>query len=140
VAKTISQISSVNRYVCRDCNEVVFRRKGKQKTVRGETLCAHCGREMIPVRSIASGFALGIGWAGLFILGVEAVARIAPNSKSMTITVGLAICGALACNRIFEGTRYFHGPEPSASISRQTLAEAIGAFLALLIGSGILLR
>jgi hypothetical protein len=95
---------------------------------------------MIAVRSIASAFALGIGWAGLFIFGVAAVARMAPNSKSMIIMVALAICGALACNKIFEGTRYFHGPEPSASISRQTIAEGIGAFLALLIGSGVLLR
>lgn len=140
MAKTIAQNSVVNRYVCRKCNEAVFRRKGKQKAVGAENLCAHCGREMIAVRSIASAFALGIGWAALFILGVAVIARMAPDSKSTIIAVGLAICGALACNRIFEGTRYFHGPEPSASTSRQTLAEGTGAFLALLIGSGILLR
>jgi hypothetical protein len=95
---------------------------------------------MIATRPISSAFSLGIGWACLILLGVAAVSKMAPDLNNTIITVGVAICGALACNRLFEASRYFRRPEPSSSISRQTLAEAIGAFLTLLLGSAILLR
>ena len=140
MAKAIFPLSAGSRYVCSDCNQMVFRRKGAQWGAHAENRCDRCGHEMIAVRPMASAFGLGIGWACILILGIAVGSRMAPDLKNMIVTVGVAICGALACNKLFEATRNIRGTEPAASISRQTLAEATGAFLALLIGSAILLR
>jgi hypothetical protein len=95
---------------------------------------------MIATRPIGMASAVGVGWACLILLAIAIVSKMLPDSKNTIITVGLAICGALTCNRLFEATRYRGRPEPSASIFRQILAEAIGAFLVLLIGSAMLLH
>ena len=140
MAKGVSPLGGDSRYICCDCNQIVFRRRGAQQNECAENRCDRCGHEMNAVRSTASAFGLGIGWAATALLAIGGVARIASASREVILAIGLAICGAFACNRLLEATRHFRGPEPSASISRQTLAEAAGAFLALLIGSAILLQ
>jgi DNA-directed RNA polymerase subunit RPC12/RpoP len=140
MAKAISHISADGPYVCCECNQAFPRSKGADRPGHAESRCHHCGHELIATRPIGTASALGVGWACLILLGIAVLSKTVPDSRNTIITVGLAICGALACNRLFEATRYRGRPEPSASIFRQTLAEAIGAFLVLLIGSAILLR
>jgi hypothetical protein len=140
MAKAISHISADGRYVCCECNQTFPRSKGLDRPGHAESRCDRCGHEMIATRPIGTASALGVGWACLILLGIAIVSKMLPDSKNTIITVGLAICGALACNRLFEATRYRGRPGPSAYIFRQTLAEAIGAFLVLLIGSAMLLH
>jgi len=140
MARPIFQISTRARYVCCECNQTSLRSKGLKGAGRSENRCDRCGQKMIATRSIASASALGIGWACVILLGIAAVSKMVPDSRDSIISVGVAICGAFACSRLFEATRYRRRPKPSGSIFRQTLAEAIGAFLVLVIGSAMLLR
>jgi len=95
---------------------------------------------MMADRSILLAFGFGIFWSFLLLVVSAGTARFVPVTRTTIVGVGLAVCAALACNKLFAASQYFRAPDPAASISRQMLAEGIGAFLVLLVGSAILLR
>lgn len=90
-------------------------------------------------RSIRLAFGFGLCWAFVLIV-VSAAARFVPLTRASVVGGGLAVCAALACNKLLAASQCFRLPDPAASISRQLLAEGVGAFLALLVGSAVLLR
>jgi hypothetical protein len=95
---------------------------------------------MVAGRSVTVAFGFGLFWSVALVAITAAAARFLPVSSTMTASVGLAICGALACNKLFMSSQYFRTPEPVASVSRQMLAEGVAAFIVLLVAGGILLR
>ncbi len=136
----VSEISRRRRYVCSECNRMVLVRRDRNRASAAGNRCARCGRSMIAVRPMISSFARGAGWACVLTFGVILLSRLIHGERSVTVAAALAICGSLACNKLYEGSRLFRMPGPAASISRQTFAEACGAFLVLLFGGGALIR
>lgn len=95
---------------------------------------------MVAGRPVMVAFGIGLCWSLALVLITAAAARFLPVSSTATTGGGLAICAALACNRLFTSSQYFRTPEPVGSVARQMLAEGIAAFVVLLIGGTILLR
>jgi hypothetical protein len=85
-------------------------------------------------------FGFGLCWSFAIVIFSAGVAGVLPITRSVTIGVWLAICTALACNKLLAASQYFRSPDPAGSISRQLLAEGAGAFLVLLTGGAVLLR
>jgi uncharacterized paraquat-inducible protein A len=137
VANEIAPFVRGKRYVCCDCNRVIFRPRAAS---RNEKLCPRCGHEMMAHRSIPQAFGFGIFWSFILIVVSAGAARFVPVTRTTVVSVGLAVCAALACNKLFAASQYFRAPDPAASISRQMLAEGAGAFLVLLVASAILFR
>jgi hypothetical protein len=136
VANGIAPFERGRRYVCCDCNRVIFKARAAS---RRNKLCPHCGHEMTLAHSILIAFCFGICWSFVLVVIAEGAARVLPVTRAATVGGGLAICAALACNRLFTASQYFRAADPAGSISRQMLAEGVGAFLVLLVGSAILL-
>ncbi len=125
-------------YVCRECNRLISR--GNRCAIAAVDGRCDCGLELIAIRPVALTFGVGVAWACLLIFDSALAARVAPQLKETILNGGLAIGAALACNRAFDASRYRNRPEPTASITRQTFAEAAGAIFAFVIGSLILFR
>jgi uncharacterized paraquat-inducible protein A len=137
MANEIAPFVRGRRYVCCDCNRVIFRPKVAS---RNDKQCPHCGHEMMVGRSILRAFGFGICWSFLLIVVSAGAARFEPVTRTTVVSVGLAVCAAIACNKLFAASQYFRAPDPAASISRQMLAEGVGAFFVLLVGGAILFR
>ena len=137
MANSVALFARGRRYICCNCNRVIFK---SRVTKRKDRLCPHCGHEMVAGRSVAMAFGLGLCWSIVLVAITAAAARFLPLTSTTTAGAGLAICAALACNKLFVSSQYFRTPEPAASVSRQMLAEGIAAFLIVLAGGAILLR
>ena len=137
MANSVALFARGRRYICCNCNRVIF----KSKTcTRKHRLCPHCGHEMVAGRSVVLAFGFGLCWS-VALVGITAgVARFLPHASTTIAGTGLAICAAFACNRLFTSSQYFRTPEPAASVSRQMLAEGVAAFVVVLLGGTILLR
>jgi DNA-directed RNA polymerase subunit RPC12/RpoP len=138
MAKEKPALKRVRHYVCCECNRLVAQQNDGRGSAVRTSRCDQCGHEMVVARTALLAFGLGIGWAGIIIFGAGALSIFAPGLREAIIRVGLAVCLGLACIRLLEAARFFRGPRPAASISRQLLAEGAGAFVALLIGSAVL--
>jgi hypothetical protein len=137
LANGVALFARGRRYICCNCNRVIFKPKARNLKDR---LCPHCGHEMVLGRSVAVAFGFGLFWS-LALVAITAVAvRLLPVNSTTTTGAGLAVCAALACNKLFMSSQYFRTPEPTASVSRQMLAEGVAAFVVLLAGGTILLR
>ena len=91
-------------------------------------------------RPVWLSFALGVSWSVALMLASATAATALPTSRGVVIGVGLAVCTALACNRLFVASQYRGARDPAGAISRQMLAEGVAAFLVLFIGGAALLR
>ena len=137
LANSVALFARGRRYICCNCNRVIFKSKVGN---RRDRLCPHCGHEMVAGRSVGLAIGLGLCWS-VALVGITAgAARILPNTSTTIAGAGLAICAALACNKLFMSSQYFRTPEPAASVSRQMLAEGVTAFVVVLLGGTILLR
>jgi len=125
-------------FVCRECNRLISR--GNRYAIASVYGRCDCGLELIAIRPPVLTFGVGVAWACIVMFGSVLAARAAPHLKETILNGGLAIGAALACNRALEASRHRNRPEPTASVARQTFAEAAGAIFALVIGSVILLR
>ena len=137
MANIVAFYARGRRYICCNCNRAIFKSKARN---RKDRLCQHCGHEMVAGRSVAMAFGLGLCWSIALVAITAAAAKFLPVTSTTTAGVGLAICAALACNKLFMSSQYFRTPEPVASVSRQMLAEGLAAFVIVLAGGTILLR
>jgi hypothetical protein len=137
LANGVALFARGRRYICCNCNRVIFRSK---TGTRKDRLCPQCGHEMVAGHSVVLAFGIGLCWS-VALVGITAGAvRFLPSTSTTITGAGLAICAALACNKLFMSSRHFRTPEPAASVSRQMLAEGVAAFLVVLVGGAILLR
>jgi hypothetical protein len=95
---------------------------------------------MVASRSVAVAFLFGLCWSAALVAITSAAARYFRFVPATTVGVGLAVCAALACNKLYMSSQYFRLPEPVASVSRQMLAEGVAAFVVVLAGGAVLLR
>jgi hypothetical protein len=137
LANSVALFARGRRYICCNCNRVIFKSKTRN---RKDRLCPQCGHEMVVGRSIAMAIGLGLCWSIALVAITAAAAKFLPATSTTTAGAGLAICAALACNKLFMSSQYFRTPEPVASVSRQMLAEGVAAFVIVLAGGTILLR
>ena len=137
MANSVALFARGRRYICCSCNRVIFKSKAG---TRKDRLCPHCGHEMVAGRSVVLAFALGLSWSIALVGITGGAARFVPNTSTAIVGAGLAICAALACNKLFLSSQYSRIPGPAASVSRQMLAEGIAAFVVVLVGGMILLR
>jgi predicted RNA-binding Zn-ribbon protein involved in translation (DUF1610 family) len=137
LANSVALFARGRRYVCCNCNRVIFKSK---TATRKERLCPHCGHEMVAGRSVVLAFGFGLCWSAALVGITASAARFLPNTSTTIIGAGLAICAALACNKLFMSSQYFRTPGPTASVSRQMLAEGVAAFVVVLLSGTILLR
>jgi DNA-directed RNA polymerase subunit RPC12/RpoP len=80
VAKETSPPTPDIRYVCCDCNRMVFRKKGGGRKTP-ENRCDDCGHRMAAVRPILLAFGFGIGWACVLILASRSYRESLQNGK-----------------------------------------------------------
>ncbi len=93
---------------------------------------------MVAGRSVALSVGIGLAWSAALVAITEGAARLLPSTSTTITGAGLAICAALACNKLFMSSQHFRTPEPAASVSRQMLAEGVAAFVVVLVGGTIL--
>lgn len=137
MANSIALFARGRRYICCTCNRVIFKSKARN---RKDRLCPHCGHEMVAGRSVALSVGFGLAWSVALVAITAAAARFLPSTSTTITGVGLAVCAALACNKLFLSSHHFRTPEPAASVSRQMLAEGVAAFVVVLAGGTVLLR
>ena len=137
LANSVALFARGRRYICCNCNRVIFKSKAGN---RKDKLCPHCGHEMVAARSVVLSVGFGLCWSVVLVAITAGAAKFLPVTSSTTIGVGLAICAALACNKLFLSSQHFRAPEPAASVSSQLLAEGVAAFVIVLVGGTILLR
>lgn len=136
---TQPSVNEARKLVCSECNRLFFVEAGIIYRLLGIVHCPKCGNALIRFTSIVLGFVLGIVWSGLFVAGSWFVASVV-GSREIVISVGLAIGSALAAGRLHEASRLQGASTPSSSLAKQVAAEGAGAFVALLIGGGLLLQ
>ena len=137
MANSVALFARGRRYICCNCNRVIFKSKAGN---RKDRLCPHCGHEMVAGRSVVLAIGLGLCWSVALVGITAAAARFLPNTSTTIAGAGLAISTALACNKLFISSQYFRTPEPAASVSPQMLAEGVAAFVVVLLDGTILLR
>jgi uncharacterized paraquat-inducible protein A len=137
LANSVALFARGRRYICCNCNRVIFKSKAGN---RKDRLCPRCGHEMVAGRSVALSVGFGLAWSVAIVAITAGVARFLPSTSTAITGAGLAICAALACNKLFMSSQHLRTPEPVASVSRQMLAEGVAAFVVVLVGGAILLR
>jgi DNA-directed RNA polymerase subunit RPC12/RpoP len=137
LANSVALFARGRRYICCNCNRVIFKSRVRN---RKDRLCPHCGHEMVADRSVAVAFGFGLCWSIVLVAITAAAEKFLPVTSTTTAGAGLAICAALACNKLFLSSQYFRTPEPVASVSRQMLAEGVAAFVIVVAGGTFLLR
>lgn len=135
MANSVALFAHGTRYICCNCNRVIFKSKAGNREGR---FCPHCGHEMVAGRSVALSVGIGLAWSAALVAITEGAARLLPSTSTTITGAGLAICAALACNKLFMSSQHFRTPEPAASVSRQMLAEGVAAFVVVLVGGTIL--
>lgn len=80
-------------------------------------------------------FLQGLGWGTVLMVGGAVIALSVDSSRFAVLGATGAICSALACKKMLEGTSYLKLPQPAKKVARQLVAEAAGAWIAVLLST-----
>lgn len=120
-------------YVCCQCNAIV----DETHVVKKSPFCIECshGHGVVIARPALIAFLKGLGWGAVLMVGGAVMALSVESSRFAILAASGAICSALACKKMLEGTSYLKRPEPAKKVARQLVAEAAGAWIAVLLST-----
>jgi len=78
--------------------------------------------------------AIGALWSAAILMAAAVLAALFPSTAAMVRGAGLAVCTALAANKMFEASQAFRCPN-SEELFRKALAQGVGAFLVIVVGT-----